>query len=81
MASKNGSAGRGRFESNWGFGVHTHEDDAQAIHGYYVQWSDRDTEWDYFPGGNEPILPPDGRRPLVATRQAERGARRQTRPQ
>ncbi len=48
------------FVSNWGFGVHTDEADAQAVHGFYVQWSNRDTDWDYFPGGNEPIIPPGG---------------------
>ena len=46
--------------SSWTFGVHTDDTDARAIHGYYVQWTNRDTEWDYFPGGNEPITPPDG---------------------
>ena len=46
--------------SSWTFGVHTDDTDAQAIHGYYVQWTNRDTEWDYFPGGNEPITPPNG---------------------
>ena len=46
--------------SSWTFGVHTDDTDAQAIHGFYVQWTNRDTEWDYFPGGNEPITPPKG---------------------
>ncbi len=45
---------------NWAFGVYSDEDDAQAIHGYYVQWSNRDQDWDYLPGGNEPIVPPAG---------------------
>jgi hypothetical protein len=46
--------------SSWTFGVHTDESDAQAVHGYYIQWTNRDTEWDYLPGGNEPIIPPHG---------------------
>jgi hypothetical protein len=48
------------FASSWTFGIHTDDTDAQAIHGYYVQWTNRDTEWDYFRGGSEPITPPDG---------------------
>ena len=51
---------------NWMFGVHTDSLDAQEIHGYYVQWSNRDLDWDYLPGGNPcvgnfgPIVPPGG---------------------
>ena len=48
------------FVSNWLFGVHTDEQDAQEIHGYYVQWSNRDLDWDYLPGGNAAITPPHG---------------------
>ena len=40
------------MEDSWTFGVHTDSVDAQEIHGYYVQWTNRDTEWNYFPGGN-----------------------------
>jgi hypothetical protein len=47
-------------QTNWTFGVHSDCDDAQSVHGFYVQWTNRDQDWDYLPGGNEPILPPSG---------------------
>jgi hypothetical protein len=46
--------------TSWSFGVHSDERDVQNVHGYYVQWSDNDTDWDYLPGGNSPIFPPLG---------------------
>jgi hypothetical protein len=46
--------------SSWSFGVHSDEDDMVSVHGYYVQWTGRDTDWDYLPGGPEPITPPGG---------------------
>jgi hypothetical protein len=46
--------------SSWSFGVHSDADDTVSVHGYYVQWNARDTDWDYLPGGPEPITPPGG---------------------
>lgn len=44
--------------SSWTLGVHTELGDVEEIHGYYVQWSERDTDWDYLPGGCDPLFPP-----------------------
>jgi hypothetical protein len=46
--------------SSWSFGVHTEPDDVETVHGYYVQWSSNPMDWDYLPGGNEPIISPGG---------------------
>lgn len=46
--------------ASWSFGVHSDERDVQNVHGYYIQWSNNDTDWDYLPGGNAPIYPPLG---------------------
>jgi hypothetical protein len=49
--------------SCWSFGVHSDEHDLENIHGYYCQWTDTDTDWDYLPGGPAPLFPPQsGRR-------------------
>jgi hypothetical protein len=47
-------------EGSWTFGVHADLDDVENVHGYYVQWSERETDWDYLPGGQSPVSPPDG---------------------
>lgn len=49
--------GYDRVPSSWSFGVHTDEDDVQEPHGYYVQWSPVNTDWDYYPGGKSPVVP------------------------
>jgi hypothetical protein len=43
---------------DWLFGVCTDDADAQNTHGYYLQWTDRDTDWDFLPGGREPFYAP-----------------------
>jgi len=44
--------------SSWSFGVHTEAEDVEDVHGYWVKWSHRQTDWDYLPGGKLPIFPP-----------------------
>ncbi len=44
--------------SSWSFGIHSEGDDVVSTHGCYVQWSNKATDWDYLPGGREPIIPP-----------------------
>lgn len=34
---------------NWRFGVHTSEGDVETVYGYFVQWSQRDADFDYIP--------------------------------
>jgi len=36
-------------DSNWRFGVHTTLGDVEDVHGYFVQYSHDQTDWDYFP--------------------------------
>lgn len=48
------------FASDWSFGIHADDHDPQNVHGIYVQWTDRDNDWDYFPSGSEPLFPPQG---------------------
>jgi len=38
------------------FGIHSDEDDAASVHGYYVQWSSNGRDWDYIPGGKYPHI-------------------------
>jgi hypothetical protein len=42
-------------QSSWSFGVHTDADDVETVHGYWCKWSHREDDWDYLPGGPEPI--------------------------
>jgi hypothetical protein len=35
--------------SDWTFGVHADHDDMEAVHGYYVQWTDNAGDFDYIP--------------------------------
>ncbi len=44
--------------SSWSFGIHTDGDDVVSSHGFYVQWSNQPSDWDYMPGGREPLVPP-----------------------
>lgn len=46
------------FPSSWTFGVHTTEGDAAKRHGYFVNWTYNDQDWDYLPGGGDPCFPP-----------------------
>lgn len=43
---------------DWTFGVCADDDDSQNVHGYYVQWTNRNTDWDFLPGGKEPFYAP-----------------------
>lgn len=46
---------------DWMFGIMADDADSQNEHGYYVQWQDdSDTDWDFLPGGSDPIFPPLG---------------------
>ncbi len=49
-----------RSPSDWTFGLLADRDDSQAVHGFCTRWSNRDLDWDFLPGGAEPIVPPDG---------------------
>jgi len=43
----------------WTFGVHADWDDAANVHGYFARWFPDQVDWDYLPGGNSPIMPPN----------------------
>jgi hypothetical protein len=45
--------------SSWSFGVHCDADDVVNVHGYYVQWTNRPTGWDYLSGGRQPLCARD----------------------
>ena len=49
-----------QFVSDWTFGIHSDADDACNIHGLYVQWNDRELDWDYLPSGRAPLYGPEG---------------------
>ena len=37
--------------TSWTFGIHTAADDVQKVLGYYVQWTDTQSDFDYLPAG------------------------------
>jgi len=43
---------------DWTFGICADDDDSQNVHGFYSQWTNRSTDWDFLPGGKDPFYAP-----------------------